>query len=67
VACSLFDDLRWRRNHHFGLTFIQLNLAGDGAWTISQRPQELFSSDLGNVLRWRETREYLPWNPITAC
>ena len=40
MACSLFDDLRRRRNHDLWLTLIQLNLAGNRDWAIGQRPQE---------------------------
>ena len=57
-VCSLFGDLRCRRNYDFGLALIQLNLAANCDCVISQRPQELFSC-LRNVLRRHETSKDL--------
>ena len=61
MACSLFDDLRRQRITISGLPLYKLNLAGNGDWAISQRPQELFSADVGNVLHGHKTSKDLLW------
>lgn len=58
-SCSLLSDLRWRRNDDLGSAFIQLDLACNCNWVVSQGLQEFLSSDSSYARSCHVAREDL--------
>jgi hypothetical protein len=58
-SCSLFYDLRWRRNHDLWPSFVKLYFPRDGDWIVSQGFEELLASYCGNILRRNKSSEDL--------